>query len=123
MPKFGVFTQADEGLGGMRRPRRRESNDGERAAATLARVHERQAGARRHGREREGHDGVHVADDPRVAELPMPFDLEAPAVHDAVPPGVRLRLERERGPRFELELDDSDTSATLMSDLFRGGIP
>jgi hypothetical protein len=36
----------------------------------------------------------------------MSFDLEDPAVHDAVPPGVRLRLERERGPRFELELDD-----------------
>src|SRR6266852_4294263 len=72
-----------------------------------ARLHEGQAGARRRGREREGHDGVqHVADDPRVAELPMRFDLEDPAVYDAVPPGVRLRLERERGPRLELELDD-----------------
>ena len=36
----------------------------------------------------------------------MRFDLEDPAVHDAVPPGIRLRLERERGPRLELELDD-----------------
>src|SRR6516165_1476009 len=71
-----------------------------------ARLHEGQAGARRRGREREGHDGVDVADDPPPTELPLRFDLEEPAVHDAVPAGLRLRLERERGPRFELELDD-----------------
>src|SRR4051812_27751370 len=39
-----------------------------------ARMHEGQARTRRGGREREGHDGVHVADDPRVAELPLCFD-------------------------------------------------
>src|SRR5258706_13679697 len=71
-----------------------------------ARLHEGQAGARRRGREREGHDGVEERDDPLVAELPIRFDLEEPAAHDAVPPGVRLRLERERGSRLELELDD-----------------
>src|SRR5262245_48482790 len=71
-----------------------------------ARLHEGQAGARRRGREREGHDGVHVADDPRVAELPMRLDLEEPAIHDAVPTGLRLRLERERRPRLELEIVD-----------------
>src|SRR6266508_2509945 len=71
-----------------------------------ARLHEGQARARGGGREREGHDGVHVADDPRVAELPMRFDLEEPAIHDAVPPGLRPRLECERRPRLELELED-----------------
>src|SRR5580765_7740095 len=41
-----------------------------------ARLHEGQARARRRGREREGHNGVedHVADDPRVAELPVRLD-------------------------------------------------
>src|SRR6185295_19475447 len=39
-------------------------------------------------------------------ELPVCFDLEGPAVHDAVPPRVRLRLERERAPRLELEIED-----------------
>src|SRR5438876_1744619 len=71
-----------------------------------ARLHEGQARARRRGRERERHDGVDVADDPPVAELPMRFALEEPAIHDAVPTGLRLRLERERGPRLELEIED-----------------
>src|SRR6516162_5831224 len=56
-----------------------------------ARLHEGQAGARRRGRERERRDGVDVADDPPPAELPLRFDLEEPAVHDAVPTGLRLR--------------------------------
>src|SRR5512134_4202174 len=46
-----------------------------------ARLHEEEACARRRGHEREGHDGVHIADHPRVAELPMRFDLEDPAIH------------------------------------------
>src|SRR6185436_815820 len=73
-----------------------------------ARLHEGQARARGRGREREGHDGVdvHVADNPGVAELPMRFDLDEPAIHGAVPTGIWLRLERERRPRLELELDD-----------------
>jgi hypothetical protein len=36
----------------------------------------------------------------------MRFDFEDPAVHGAIPTGVRLRLERERRPRLELEIDD-----------------
>jgi hypothetical protein len=27
-------------------------------------------------------------------------------MHDAVPPGLRLRLEPERGPRLEREIED-----------------
>src|ERR1700685_2785546 len=33
-----------------------------------ARMHEGHAGPRRRGREREGHDGIHLTDDPRVAD-------------------------------------------------------
>src|SRR4051794_20453003 len=53
-----------------------------------ARLHEGQARARRRGREREGHGGIDVADDPRVAELPVRLDLEEPTMHDAVPTGL-----------------------------------
>ncbi|MEJ7760736.1 MAG: hypothetical protein WKF55_14220 [Gemmatimonadaceae bacterium] len=42
---------------------------------------------------------------PITSELPVSYDFVDPAVHDAVPPWVRLRLEHERGPRFKLELD------------------
>src|ERR1044072_4548289 len=63
-----------------------------------ARLHEGQARARRRGREREGHDGSQERDAPRVAELSMRLDLDEPAIHGAVPTGIRLRLERERRP-------------------------
>src|SRR5262245_26056778 len=39
-------------------------------------VHERQARTRRRRRQREGHDGVHAADHPLVAEPPLRLDLE-----------------------------------------------
>src|SRR5262245_7323809 len=55
-----------------------------------ARLHDEEPRPRRRRREREGHDGVEEGDAPCVAELPVRFDLEKPAVHDAVPPRVGL---------------------------------
>src|SRR2546426_212960 len=54
--------------------------------------------ARSRGRERKRHDGVQEGDAPRVAELALRFDLEHPAVHGAIPPGIGLSLEREHRP-------------------------
>src|SRR5687767_14181996 len=36
----------------------------------------------------------------------MRFDLDEPAIHRAVPAGIRLGLERELRARLELETDD-----------------
>ena len=44
-----------------------------------------------------------------LAEWLLPvvdLDLDEPAIHGAVPTGVRLRLERERRPPLKLEIDD-----------------
>jgi len=47
-----------------------------------------------------------VPDAVGVSVLPMLFDLDDPAIHDAVPTGQRLPLERERHSGLELEIDD-----------------
>src|SRR5215207_3930578 len=48
-----------------------------------ARLHEREASTGPRGREPERHDGVDVADGPRVAQLPAGVDLEEPTGDDA----------------------------------------
>src|SRR6185436_9700220 len=68
------------------------------------RLHQGQARARRGGRERARHNGVDVADDPRPTQLALRLDLQETAIHDAVPTGLRLRLERERRARLECEI-------------------